>query len=350
MDSLSQIALGVAVGLAIAPANQRRRAVLYGAALGTLPDLDSLIAFGGPVENFTYHRSFSHSLLVLPWLALLLHAIAGRFDPQLRLAVARWRAIFLFALISHPLLDWFTVYGTQLFWPLDPTPYGLGSMFIIDPLYTLPLVAAIVWALRAPRTQVRRIAAGGLMFSSLYLGWSALAQSLIETRAREQAAGAPMLALPTPFNTLLWRVLIRESGQYRVGYLSVLDRSDVLTPQRTLPSDDALAQALRSHWTYDRLSGFTHGFYALQRCDDKVVFSDLRMGVEPAYVFSFEIARLTDGEWSEIRPAGAVGERSGKDAGAVFAWMRARFAREPAAFATDPFDLISRTSCVMSQN
>ena len=42
MDSLSQIVLGGAVAAAIAPAAHRRAALLAGAALGTLPDLDSL--------------------------------------------------------------------------------------------------------------------------------------------------------------------------------------------------------------------------------------------------------------------------------------------------------------------
>ena len=77
MDSLTQAVLGAGVAGAVAPAGQRRKALLAGAALGTLPDLDVLIDYGGAVENFTYHRGFSHSLLVLVpvswllWLGLL---------------------------------------------------------------------------------------------------------------------------------------------------------------------------------------------------------------------------------------------------------------------------------------
>jgi len=44
MDSLTQIVLGGAVAAAIAPAGHRRAALLAGAALGTLPDLDALEA------------------------------------------------------------------------------------------------------------------------------------------------------------------------------------------------------------------------------------------------------------------------------------------------------------------
>src|SRR5688572_1339499 len=77
MDSLTQFVLGAAVAGAIAPARHRRAALLAGAGLGTLPDLDALalMAMGvGPVENMTWHRSASHSLLVLAPLAVLIWA------------------------------------------------------------------------------------------------------------------------------------------------------------------------------------------------------------------------------------------------------------------------------------
>ena len=72
MDSLSQIVLGAAVAGAIAPARHRRAALLAGAVLGTLPDLDSLpiaLFTDDPVALMTWHRSASHSLFVLPLLA-----------------------------------------------------------------------------------------------------------------------------------------------------------------------------------------------------------------------------------------------------------------------------------------
>lgn len=64
MDSVTQLVLGGTVTYAAIGNKVGRKAALYGAVLGTLPDLDVLIDFGGAVENFTYHRSFSHSLLV----------------------------------------------------------------------------------------------------------------------------------------------------------------------------------------------------------------------------------------------------------------------------------------------
>jgi inner membrane protein len=50
-------------------------------------------------------------------------------------------------LLSHPLLDSFTSYGTQLFWRMMPTPAAWSSFFIIDPLYTAPLIAVVLLGL-----------------------------------------------------------------------------------------------------------------------------------------------------------------------------------------------------------
>ena len=72
MDSITQSVLGASIAGAVAPAGHRRKALLVGAALGTLPDLDVLIDYGDAVRNFTYHRGFSHSLLVLAPFSLLL--------------------------------------------------------------------------------------------------------------------------------------------------------------------------------------------------------------------------------------------------------------------------------------
>ena len=134
MDSVTQIVLGASVAGVCAPAGSRRRALLVGAALGTLPDLDVLIDYGGAVENYTYHRGFSHSLFVLAPFALLLWVVLSKFWTPVRQAPGRWYLAIFLALATHPLLDAHTSYGTQLLWPLTPPPVAWSTIFIIDPL------------------------------------------------------------------------------------------------------------------------------------------------------------------------------------------------------------------------
>ena len=86
MDSISQFALGAAIGEATLGSRLGKKAMLMGGLLGTLPDMDVIVHYADAVASFTYHRSWSHSLLVLcavsPLIALIFH----------RIVPARWVA------------------------------------------------------------------------------------------------------------------------------------------------------------------------------------------------------------------------------------------------------------------
>src|SRR5690606_24252465 len=114
-----------------------------GAVLGTLPDLDVFwfsLTKSDFVTTVTWHRGPSHSLFVLALLGLLLWMLARRFIPAVRAMPRPWLWAVLLALLTHPVLDAFTVYGTQLLWPVPGKPIMWSTIFIIDPLYTLPLL------------------------------------------------------------------------------------------------------------------------------------------------------------------------------------------------------------------
>lgn len=309
MDSLTQLVLGAAVAGAIAPTTHRRAALLAGAALGTLPDLDVFVVNAlteNPVERMTWHRGFSHSLLMLPVVGTLIWALF-RWRPGGRVAQApmRWFWAIQLALITHPLLDAFTVYGTQLLWPLRPPPTMWSSVFIIDPLYTIWLLGAVVaaWFLRE-RRGAQRVLVLGLALSSAYLGWSLVAKAIVEREAERSLAAiglvdAPRFSVPMPFNTLLWRVVAMTPDGFVEGERSVVaDRGRMRF--RAYPSDGA-ALASVSHLPEVReLRWFNHGFMKAGVRDDHLVLSDLRMGAEPDYTFRFIVARRENGRWVPV--------------------------------------------------
>ncbi|MCL7715637.1 metal-dependent hydrolase [Stenotrophomonas mori] len=311
MDSLSQIVLGGAVAAAIAPAGHRRAALLAGAALGTLPDLDGLLVTAftrDPVSLMTVHRSFSHSLFVLPLLGTLLWWLYRRFGRgRVAEAPVRWWWAIVLALVTHPLLDAFTVYGTQLWWPLAPHPAMWSSVFIIDPLYTvwLGLGCVVAWFARA-RPLAQRALVAGLVLSCGYLGWSLLAKHRVEREAGRALAAlglgdAPRFSVPMPFNTLLWRVVAMTPQGYVVGDRSLwADRGPMHfeghpSQVQALRQAASIPAVARLHW-------FNRGFMRAQVVDGELVLSDLRMGLEPDYNFSFAVAREAEGGWEAIPP------------------------------------------------
>ncbi|RPI12878.1 MAG: metal-dependent hydrolase [Lysobacterales bacterium] len=326
------MALGAAVGTAVLGRRIGPRAALWGAAFGTLPDLDVLVSHGDPVRDFTFHRGVSHSFFWLTVASPFLAALAATVERKSGAGFRSWLLLAWLALVTHPMLDAFTVYGTQLLLPFSDHPFGIGSVFIIDPLYTVPLLVGLAtWLVLRRRDPVRagRWNAAGLVASTLYLGWTVAAQSHVESLVHRTAAAAShdhdrVLVTPTPFNTLLWRVVVMDETGYREGFRSLLDERDTVTLQFHA-TEPRLLDDVRDDWSVQRLAWFSKGFYGVHRADPglriaqgspstmeqllglvdeaqatgtvptarpgiPIVMTDLRMGQTPWFVFSFVVA------------------------------------------------------------
>lgn len=310
MDSVTQIALGAAVGEAVLGRKVGNRAILWGAIAGTLPDLDVFVPLGDVVMDFTYHRSASHSLFVLALVTPLLVWLINRVHPSLRVYRRRWLLLVYLVFATHVLLDSFTAYGTQILWPVSDTPVAWSTIFIIDPLYTLPLLVGVIAALVMTRDNGRGHLANraGLVVSSLYLCWTVAASFIAEQgfRSALQAQGIvheQLYVTPAPFNSLLWRAVVIDGRGYYESYYSMFDDgSDIAFVH--YPSDRRLLDGLEDHWPVRRLQWFSRGIYSVTRLQDDIVISDLRMGIEPNYVFRFKV-----GEYANPQVRAVVPER-----------------------------------------
>lgn len=298
MDTVTQIALGAAVGEATLGRKAGYRAALWGGVCGILPDLDVLVPLGDAVSNFTYHRSASHSLIMMAAATPLVAWAVSRIRPATPELYPRWCLLVYLVFATHALLDCFTAYGTQIFWPIVNTPVAWSTVFIIDPLYTLPLLIGVTAALAMSRESKRghRLNYVGLAVSTLYLGWTVAAklhaQDVFDGSLRAQnIAHGRVFVTPGPFNSLLWRAVVMNDGGYYEGYYSVLDADEDIEFTH-YPSEEALLDGLAGHWPVKRLQWFSRGFYAVDRERDAVVISDLRMGVAGSYVFRFAVGRI----------------------------------------------------------
>ncbi len=295
MDSITQIALGAAVGEATLGHRVGRKAAVWGAVCGTIPDLDVLVPFSDPVAAFTYHRSFSHSLILLAFLTPLVVWLIRKIhttDASHRLG---WYLLVYLAFATHVLLDSCTIYGTQIFWPIVNTPMTWGSVFIIDPVYTFLLMTGLMAVILSRHNPLRgyRINAGTLVLSTLYLGWSFAAkfhaQSVAKDALTEQGIEYQrIVTLASPFNTILWRFVAVDYSGYYTGWYSLLD-GDREIRFTAHPSDPGLLAGIEDYWPVSRLQWFTKGFYSVSQEGDEIIMSDLRMGIEGGYVFRFKV-------------------------------------------------------------
>lgn len=329
MDSVTQLALGAAVGVAVMG---RRTAVwkaaLWGGIAGTLPDLDVFFDHGDDLRNMTLHRGASHALFWLTLASPLMGALPAVLHRQREHFGRWWLAIWL-ALVTHPLLDTMTVYGTHLLLPFQARPLGVGSIYIIDPLYTVCLLVGLGAALARRDWHGLRWNNFGVALSTAYLAWSVLAQWHVRGIAKEALAarGAPpdrLLVTPTAFNTVLWRIVaMRDDGSYEEGFYSLFDGGRPLRTTRYEGGSPQLRESLRNVETVQRLASFSHGFYKLHERDGSAWVTDLRMGQEPHYVFSFLVARREGGAWVPLVPQ-RQGSRGDVRRALAWLWQRLR--------------------------
>lgn len=300
MDSLTQFALGatlstLCLGKTIGP----RKAALIGGALGTIPDLDVFFPYDNDLDSYALHRGWTHSLFV--------HAAAtpviGEFIVRLikKLNQHRsmvWLTVFL-CLATHAIIDAMTVYGTRLFWPVYPDPIGVGSIFIVDPLYTVPLLVVVIWALASRNwsLRLRKGLTAAILISSAYMALTLAMQANAESRARAILAKSGVntdnvFAIAGPFNIVFWKIIGLEKDRYHNLYLSFFD-NDENARIYTHPRHPELFACLGDIDAFTRLKWYTRGYYRADLEDQKIVVSDLRMGFTPNYFFRFSIAEFS---------------------------------------------------------
>jgi inner membrane protein len=329
MDSLTQATLGAAVGVAVM--GRRRpvwQAALTGAVVGTLPDLDVFIDKGDAVRDMVLHRAETHALfwqlLATPLVAAAL-ALVTRSWADFRL----WLVMVLAGFWTHALLDAMTIYGTRIALPFSDHPFGAGSLFIIDPLYTVPLLLGLaVTGLSRARWRLRWNTAG-LVVSTLYAGWSLAAQAHVVDRVMASTAAQGMtreqvLVTPTPFNTVLWRVVLVTDDHYAEGFYSLLDPLQDDPPQLRFaqhPRGGELESRTADFTSANMIRDFSKGFYALSDDGERVRITDLRMGQHPHYVFSFAFAEHQSEPLREIVPI-RYRARMPVDEGIDWLWRR----------------------------
>lgn len=317
MDSLTQAVLGAGIQGALLGRTQGRKALAYGALLGTLPDLDVMLSYPDPVSMMTYHRGFSHSVFVLTALAALLAWLIRLRWPRAPYTAGRLFLTLWLVLITHPVLDSFTVYGTQLFWPLAWTPESWSAVFIIDPVYTLPmLLAVIVMAWRGPTPAVQRALSATVLFGAAYLllalGGRWHAENKVEAElSRQGVTSTRLLATPMPFNTLLWRVIAKTPGDdYYEAVTGWLDSGPPELLRQPLHND--LGRQLADQPLLPRLDWFTNGWLRYDEINGKLVVTDLRMGMPGHYTFRFVMGERDGDRFKAVVPEQWPSARGGK--------------------------------------
>ncbi len=314
MDPVTHLLTGAAIGEAYLGKKAGNKAVLWGAAAGILPDIDVLLGqFMSMVNEFTFHRGVTHSIVFVLMISPVFGIFLNKIYKNTPVSWKRWTVLFLLALTSHLLLDFFTNWEMLLFWPLD---YKVANqnIFVIDPLFTLPLLVCIVWMMfKRQKSQIRKkLAVAGLLISTGYMTLTLINKVYInrifaDALAEQNISYIKFKTKPTVFNNILWVVTAETSKGFYIGYYSHFDE-DKNIAFHFFEKKHYLIEPYLHHTDVQKMLDFTMGYFTVEQKADTVVINDLRFGQRAGwelgkgnFVFSYFIIPENDGVRIEDR-------------------------------------------------
>jgi len=356
MDSLTQIVLGAAVGEVVLGKKIGNKAMLWGAIAGTIPDLDvyQSLLYDSLKAN-ELHRGISHSLLfsicmapLLAWLArtkekwslvgfitvILAYPFITISSSTVSLVLfvvwalvvffilrnkytenasqKDWTKLAFWSLVTHPLLDCHTTWGTQFLWPL-PTKFAWNNIFVVDPFYTVPFIIFVALAMFYKRQSKTRAILNytGIVISSAYMLWSLGAKyytyCIFEQNLQQQEIKYTRLTtVPTPLNTFLWSASADGDTVLYSGLYSIFDK-DQKVEFHTIKTNHELVDSYSGDDVLNRLNFLSKGWYVINDDNpDTLVYNDARfgpmyLGDKPMYGFGYQLTDKPSGVSAEAQ-------------------------------------------------
>ncbi len=318
MDSLTQIVLGAACGEAILGKKIGNKALLFGAIGGTIPDLDVFVGsllYGNEIDAMLFHRGFMHSILFSVLAAFLLGWLVHKlYDSGKRLQTTTqkdWTKLFFWSLFTHPILDCFTPYGTQLFAPFSNYRVAFNNIAVADPLYTVPfLVCLIILMFFKRKSQRRRLwLKMGIGISSFYMLLTIFnkiyVDNIFENSLSDKGISYSRYSTqPAILNNVLWYGIAETEEFYQVGFYSLFDSSKRFSDWQTIPKTRALTKA--EYNDIEGLALFSNDYFNVESIDDdNYLYKDLRyplVETRQGYKAVFNLKLFKEGDRLNMKP------------------------------------------------
>ena len=289
MDSLTQIILGAACGEAVLGKKIGNKALLFGAIGGTIPDLDVFVGnlvYGNKIDAMLFHRGFMHSIVftvlaafIFGWLVHKLYNSGKRLYSTTQ---KDWINLFFWSLFTHPILDCFTPYGTQLFAPFSSYRVALNNIAVADPAYTLPFLICMIVLMFFRRTssQRRLWLKMGIGISSIYMIFTLGNKLYIDSVFRKSLKHSEISVMrfstqPAIFNNILWYGIAETEASYFVSDYSLLDSKSRFLNFTEVPKRRDLKPS--EYKDIQGLAWFSNQYYSVHKLNEnEFQYNDLR--------------------------------------------------------------------------
>lgn len=228
-----------------------------------------------------------------------------------------WVALFFWSIFTHPILDCFTSWGTQIFQPFDDLRVQWCTVSVVDPLATIPFLMMLVAASLIPKSKPVRgwlNWLGILWFVGYIMGYTVWHKSQINSLF-EASLKAKNISYsryytnPTLFNNIVWSGVAEGDTAFYFGQYGFKDCSPVFDPISVIPKQHHLMNHIppdsrAAHF----LRWFSDGYYnVVPYKGDTLQVNDLRFGLmgdslkDNNYVFPFLLFKNEQGEWDVLQ-------------------------------------------------
>ena len=285
MDSLTHLALGACMGEAFAGKTLGKKAMLWGAAAQSIPDIDFISSFWMDTSSgLLAHRGFTHSFLFCALIIPLFALLADRLHRPHNMRLGHWILFFTAAVFIHIFIDAFNNYGVGWLEPFSHRRISFNAIYVADPFFSVwPAIAcaALLYLKRyAPKRKIWWQT--GLVLPALYLMYCMFNKAKIDADVKgilqkQQISYTNYFTTPAPLQNWLWYVVAGNDSGYHVGFRSLFDsKKDISFAY--FPRNDSLLDPVHNTEELQKLVRFSQGFYTAEKWNDTLVFNDLRFG------------------------------------------------------------------------
>ena len=188
------------------------------------PDVDFVVGVLGPEAALAHHRGITHSFAGGLLIALLLTLVFWMRRKPFRFLTGFTYSYLL--ILVHIFLDLVTSYGTQILAPFSNHRFSLDSVFIIDPVMTLPAIGLLAAGV-IMKNRAKKLAIAGIVILICYplinVGIRIYLQERLENRLKAQSVRFQSLdLLPDPFTPFFWKVILTDGSEYRSGTYALI--------------------------------------------------------------------------------------------------------------------------------
>lgn len=244
-----------------------------------------------------------------------------------------WQWLFFWSVFTHPILDCFTMYGTQLFAPFSDYRVAWNTVSVVDFGYTLPFLICLIVASTYYRTRKERRTWNfvGIGISSAYLLFTVINKQYVNSvfekaLSKQGIVYERNLTGPTILNNILWNTTVETKDHFYIGQYSWFD--EVPVRFNKLEKGHDVLKGLNTDPTVKTLRWFSKDYFNVIKLDTGYQFNDLRFGTfrgeansKDDYIFKF-VLKDNGGETYEMQesagpPKGGAGSLFGELIGRI---------------------------------